>query len=240
MTFGSLFSGFGGIDLGLEWAGMTCKWQVEIDDYCQKVLTKHWPDVPKYKDIKEVGKHNFETVDLIAGGWPCQPFSFAGKKRGREDERYLWPEVLRVVKDLKPAWFLGENVIGATFFLHYWKFDMEANGYEVQCFDIPASACGLPTMERHLWIIAKAIDIRCKRSKKDANKVKGFTEFSRTDQGNFSRWALPSARVCRVDEGIPSRVDRLKGLGNAVPPLLAEYIGKAIMHSNQSVQLSFA
>ena len=89
MTVGSLFSGIGGFDLGLERAGMTIKWQVEIDDFCNKVLEKHWPDVKRYRDIKELRGDELEPVDLICGGFPCQPFSAAGKRRSKEDDRYL-------------------------------------------------------------------------------------------------------------------------------------------------------
>lgn len=103
ITFGSLFSGIGGFDLGLERAGMVCKWQVENNEFCQKVLTKHWPNVSRFGDIKNVTKEQLEPVDLICGGFPCQPFSQAGKQRGKADDRYLWPEMLRVIRELKPC-----------------------------------------------------------------------------------------------------------------------------------------
>lgn len=113
MNFGSLFSGIGGIDLGLERAGMTCKWMVEIDDFCQKVLEKHWPEVKKYRDVREVGKHNLEPVDLIAGGFPCQDVSTNGLRRGLQGERStLWDEYARLIGEIKPKWVLAENVLG--------------------------------------------------------------------------------------------------------------------------------
>ena len=99
-TFGSLFSGIGGMDLGLERAGMVCRWQVEINTFCQMILTKHWPDVPKYADIRTVGGSNLEKVDLVAGSFPCQPYSIAGKRRGKEDDRYLWDEMLRIIREV--------------------------------------------------------------------------------------------------------------------------------------------
>ena len=111
-TFGSLFAGIGGIDLGLERASWECRWQVEIDPFCQKVLAKHWPDVRRYGDVRDCGKHNLETVDLIAGGFPCQPYSLAGKRGGESDDRNLWPEYRRIVAELRPAWVLAENVPG--------------------------------------------------------------------------------------------------------------------------------
>lgn len=112
LTVGSLFAGIGGFDLGLERAGFKTKWQVEIDEWCRQVLTKHWPEVPKYADIKECGRHNLAPVDLICGGFPCQPFSVAGQRRGTEDDRHLWPEMLRVIKEIRPSWVIGENVAG--------------------------------------------------------------------------------------------------------------------------------
>src|SRR3990167_8576773 len=101
MKFGSLFSGIGGLDLGLERSGMECAWQVEIDEYCTKVLTKHWPKVPKFRDIRDCGQHNLDTVDLICGGVPCQPFSLAGTRQAQADPRWLWPEFARVVDELR-------------------------------------------------------------------------------------------------------------------------------------------
>lgn len=110
LTHGSLFAGIGGFDLGFEWAGIKTIWQVEIDEYCQKVLAKHWPDVERFGDIRDCGKHNLRAVDVISGGFPCQPFSVAGKRRGTEDDRYLWPEMLRVISEVSPSWVVAENV----------------------------------------------------------------------------------------------------------------------------------
>ena len=113
MTVGSLFAGIGGMDLGLERAGMTVRWQVEIDDYCRKVLAKHWPDVKRYEDVKEVGAHNLEAVDLICGGFPCQGLSVAGKRLGLADERSgLFWELVRIASELRPEWLVLENVPG--------------------------------------------------------------------------------------------------------------------------------
>src|SRR4030042_1871441 len=138
-TFGSLFAGIGGIDLGFERVGMICKWQVEIDDFCNKVLEKHWPDVRRYRDVRDVGKQNLEPVDLICGGFPCQPHSLAGKRKGKDDERNLWPEYLRIVRELRPAWVLGENVPGIrTTILDDILDDLEGLGYATRTFDIPA------------------------------------------------------------------------------------------------------
>lgn len=112
MTHLSLFSGIGGIDLAAEWAGFETIAFVERDPFCQKVLAKHWPGVEIHGDIKEVDGSRFRGVDLISGGFPCQPYSVAGKRKGSGDERALWPEMLRVIREAKPVWVLGENVRG--------------------------------------------------------------------------------------------------------------------------------
>ena len=162
MTFGSLFAGIGGFDLGLERAGMTCKWQCEIDPFCNKVLAKHWPDVKRYGDIKEIGGLNLEPVDLICGGFPCQPFSVAGKQRGQKDDRYLWPEMLRVITELRPYWVIGENVPGIVKMeLDKVLSDLENQGYETQTFIIPACAVDAPHRRDRVWIVAHNNSIRC-------------------------------------------------------------------------------
>lgn len=155
MTVGSLFSGIGGFDLGLERAGMTIKWQVEIDDFCNKVLEKHWPDVKRYRDIKELRGDELEPVDLICGGFPCQPFSAAGKRRSKEDDRYLWPEMLRVIRAVRPNWIIGENVAGiVSLALDDVLSDLENEGYSCQSFIIPACAVNAPHRRDRVWIIA--------------------------------------------------------------------------------------
>jgi len=155
LTFGSLFAGIGGIDLGLERAEMTCKWQVEIDDYCQRVLNKHWPDVEKFRNVREVGKHNLKPVDVIAGGFPCQPHSVAGKRKGAADDRNLWPEYLRIVKELRPTWVLGENVPGIrTTYLDTVLSDLESEGYATRTFNIPAVAFDAQHLRYRIFVVA--------------------------------------------------------------------------------------
>lgn len=157
MTVGSLFSGIGGFDLGLERAGMTIKWQVEIDDFCNKVLEKHWPDVKRYRDIKAIGGEELEPVDVICGGFPCQPFSAAGKRRSKEDDRYLWPEMLRIIRSVRPNWIIGENVAGiVSLALDDVLSDLENEGYTCQSFIIPACAVNAPHRRDRVWIIAHA------------------------------------------------------------------------------------
>ena len=156
ITIGSLFSGIGGFELGLERAGFgPVKWQVEIDDFCNRILAKHWPDVTRYRDIRDVGKHNLEPVDLICGGFPCQPFSVAGKRKGTADDRYLWPEMVRVISEVKPVWVIGENVPGIVpMELDKVLSDLEGEGYETTTLVIPACAVNAPHRRDRVWIVA--------------------------------------------------------------------------------------
>ena len=149
LTHLSLFSGIGGLDLAAEWAGIRTVGQCEWADYPTKVLEKHWPDVPRWKDIRTLTGESFyertgrRTVDIISGGFPCQPFSVAGKQRGKEDDRYLWPEMVRVIKELRPTWIVGENVAGIVkMALPDILSELEACGYRTRTFLIPACAVG--------------------------------------------------------------------------------------------------
>ena len=157
MTFGSLFAGIGGFDLGLERAGMECKWQGEIDDYCRRVLAKHWPDVRRYEDVRGVGQHNLRAVDLVCGGFPCQPHSVAGKRRGAEDDRNLWPDFIRVVAELRPRYVLAENVPGiVNTYIDTVLSDLEGEGYTTATLNIPACALDAPHRRQRIFIVAHA------------------------------------------------------------------------------------
>ena len=149
LTHLSLFSGIGGLDLAAEWAGIETVGQCEWAEYPTKVLEKHWPDVPRWKDIRTLTGESFyertgkRTVDIISGGFPCQPFSVAGKQRGKEDDRYLWPEMVRVIKELRPTWVVGENVAGIVrMALPDILSELETCGYRTRTFLIPACAVG--------------------------------------------------------------------------------------------------
>jgi len=161
MTFGSLFAGIGGFDLGLERAGMTCKWQVEIDDYASRVLAKHWPSVTRWRDATTFPPNAGEgwEVDVIAAGPPCQPVSLAGKRKGSRDERWMWGECLRVVATLRPKVFVAENPIGLltddqgrTF--HAILRALSSVGYDAEWHVVPAAAVGAPHRRERLFIVA--------------------------------------------------------------------------------------
>ncbi len=160
MNHASLFSGIGGFDLAAEWMGWNNIFQVEIDEFCQKVLAKNFPNTKRYKDIKQFdGTPYSGIVDIITGGFPCQPFSVAGKRKGKEDDRFLWHEMLRIIRESKPTWVVAENVSGiitqgAGLVFEQVCSEMENEGYEVQPFIIPACAVNAPHRRDRTWFIA--------------------------------------------------------------------------------------
>ena len=170
MTHLSLFSGIGGLDIAAEMAGFTTVGQCEWADYPTKILEKHWPNVPRWRDIRTLTKESFyertglRTVDVISGGFPCQPFSLAGKRGGSEDDRYLWPEMLRVIQELEPTWIVGENVPGIiNLALDTVLSDLEDNGYEGQAFIIPACGVDAPHKRERVCIVAYSSSRACNR-----------------------------------------------------------------------------
>lgn len=240
LTHFSLFSGIGGIDLAAEWAGFTTVGQVEWADYPTKVLEKHWPDVPKWRDIRSVTAEDFynrtglRTVDLISGGFPCQPFSVAGKQKGKRDDRYLWPEMLRVIREIKPTWVLGENVPGILRIAGKTVCeDLEREGYAVAVFNFEAAAVGAPHRRDRVFFVAHSNGLRpqeyeiCKSAifEQSSQGLRGNGQLESDVGGVASRlpcwldgyWRV-EPNIPRVATGVKNRVDRLKCLGNAVVP----------------------
>jgi len=177
---GSLFAGIGGFDLGLEWAGIEPAWQVEKDEFCQKVLNKHWPDVKRYGDIydfiEKIKGGEVEPVDIITGGFPCQPFSQAGKREGKEDDRYLWPAMLEVISLLRPTWVIGENVAGIlNMGFEDMLLELEGKGYRTESFIIPACAVNAPHRRDRVWIVGYSCGKRLQGDTRELGETKTVT-----------------------------------------------------------------
>jgi len=160
-----LFSGIGGFSHGLDKVGFKTVAFCEMDKYCKLVLQKHWKGVKIYNDVKElkgeeiIKEHG--TIDIVVGGFPCQPFSIAGARKGTDDNRHLWPEMFRIIKELKPRWVIGENVRGIVSIQNGMVFenvctDLEGEGYEVRAFNIPAAGVGAPHKRERIWIVANS------------------------------------------------------------------------------------
>ena len=166
MTHGSLFSGIGGFDLAARWAGWDNLFNCEIDLFCRTVLKYHFPDAEQYGDIKTTDFAVWrDRIDVLSGGFPCQPFSQAGKRKGTEDDRYLWPQMLGVIRSVRPRWVVGENVLGIVNWSKGLVFeqvcsDLEAEGYEVQPFVIPACGVNAPHRRYRTWFVAHRSDAR--------------------------------------------------------------------------------
>ena len=243
-----LFSGIGGFSLGLERAGMETVAFCEIEAFPQKVLAKHWPDVPIYTDVKELTGDRLRADGVISdgdrvvltGGYPCQPFSTAGQRRGENDDRHLWPEVARLIQELQPAFCVFENVAGhISLGLDQVLSDLEGLGYTAETFVIPACAVNAIHRRDRLWIIAYPDNSGNNSPRRGIDGNGPEKEQGRAQQpqpepcrhiSESKVWATQPT-ICRGDDGLSRRLDthRLKALGNAVVPQIPEIIGRAIM-----------
>jgi len=313
-----LFSGIGGFSLGLEsTGGFETIAFCEIEKFPRKVLKKHWPHIKQYKDIKELTNEQLETdgiipIDIITGGYPCQPFSVAGRKLGEKDKRHLWPEMFRLVKECRPTWVIGENVSGhIKLGLDTVLEDLESEGYSTRTFSISASSIGANHKRERVWIMANSNNTGNRTSQYEINRngEKTNEEWERQSQSQFSRqgadvedtrrtlrqgsffkgenenetgqedadqfersgsssgngisdtnsqrlqglgtkhqlresqeersfgwerWWELEPNVGRVANGIPKRMDRLKGLGNSLVPAIPFIIGNSILETEEN------
>jgi DNA (cytosine-5)-methyltransferase 1 len=275
-----LCSGIGGFALGFEWVGLSkpilfC----DIEPWSRQILRKHWPDVPIAEDVKELANDPDGLIpdcDILTAGYPCQPFSLAGERRGTEDDRHIWPYILSIVQSKRPAWCVFENVYGhVSMGLDEVLSDLEGEGYAARPFIVPACAADAPHRRDRVWIIARNVgDTKNERHDSGSNtQRKRSTHQQEQRLGVWSKPSRPSENVAhtdsaqqqgrwissrihkehtkpnsgsdpsrqqatqfwlaepavgRVAHGIPRRVDRLKGLGNAIVPQIAMRIGETI------------
>lgn len=236
---GSLFAGIGGFDLGFERAGMQVVWQCEIDPYAQKVLRKHWPNVKLYEDITKMNPDDVEPVDVLCGGFPCQDISTAGKGVGivkGETRSGLFYEIIRLASVMRPRWIVLENVAALLIRgMDTVLRELAQIGYDAEWSCISASDVGAPHLRKRIWIVANAESIglqgRGSLGQQESQAQTGPRIFGRESAGNgASDWEI-EPDVGRVAHGIPSRAHRLRCLGNAIVPQIAEWIGKRIIEN---------
>lgn len=264
MRVGSLFSGIGGLDLGLERAGMEVAWQVEWELDCHEVLERHWPDVPKFFDVRDVWGHDLVDVDVVCGGFPCQPVSQASNvRKGEADERWMWPEFSRIIEEVEPKYVIIENVPGLRKMgLRAVLGDLADLGFDAEWQSVTAEALGAPQIRQRLFIVAYARHLRAPQRGEHEDAASegshgpadagGGSQHHR--QGRDARTREPEGspfifteppserashwmehRVPGVAHGPSGRMDgtRLKQVGNAVVPQVAEYIGTLVMRAEQ-------
>ena len=272
-----LFSGIGGFSYAGEKlvGGYETVAFCEYDKHCQKVLRKHWPDTEIIDDVRELANDadRFRgLVDIVVGGYPCQPFSLAGVRRGDKDDRHLWPEMLRIIQAVRPTWVCGENVAGhISMGLDEVLSDLEAEGYQARCFVIPAIAADARHRRDRCWIVGNADSgaetesgarlggeqfdgasprewtkegHRAANASQDVPNTSGEGLQGNVGQGQARaqgqpqgypaqcRWWEPEPAICRVANGIPGRVHRLKQLGNSIVPQVAARILWAIKEAH--------
>jgi len=236
MTHLDLCSGIGGFALGLEAAGMRTVGFVEKSSYCRSVLQKHWPDVPKWEDVNTLDIRDLPHADIISAGYPCQPFSVAGRRQGEKDDRHIWPRVREIIAQKRPTWSLLENVAGhISLGLDDVLADLENEGYAARPFIIPATSVDARHIRKRVWILARNMgDANSERRARDQGRQHQVTAdadkqvAARSTPKHGSKWPT-EPNMGRVAYGIPNRVDRIAALGNAVVPQIVTAIGTTIL-----------
>ena len=261
-----LFSGIGGFALACRWAGIETIAFCEIEKYAQRVLRKNFPGIRIFEDVRQFPATEFREPFLLTGGYPCQPFSQAGKRRGAEDDRHLWPSMFGIIRTSRPTWILAENVAGhVTLGLDEVLADLESEDYAVQPIIIPACAVDAPHRRDRVWILGNAkkrsgnergrgcnenrelqiseprnasreiafADSNRRRCEKRESERKPLFDFNLESESDGRLWSA-EPNVGRVAHGIPRRVDRLRGLGNAIVPQVAYEIIKSMIEDDES------
>jgi DNA (cytosine-5)-methyltransferase 1 len=205
-----LFSGIGGFSLAAHWAGFTTEVFCERDEFCQKVLNKHWPAVPIVSDIHEFDGTRYHGAELLTASPPCQPYSCIGQQLGSSDDRALWPQVMRIIRECQPDWIVIENVVGFIgMALDDVSADLETENYESGALVLPACSVGANHLRERLWIVAHA----------QGQPVR----LSRQSRPYPHPWDRESS-VSRVENGVSNGLDRNRALGNAIVPQVAYQI----------------
>jgi DNA (cytosine-5)-methyltransferase 1 len=248
MTHGSLFSGIGGFDLSAEWMGWENVFHCEWNEFGQKILKYYWPKAISYGDIT---KTDFTihrgTIDVLTGGFPCQPYSVAGKRKGKEDARHLWPEMLRAIQEIQPKYIVGENVHGIVnwnggLVFNEVQTDLENEGYEVQPVVLPACSVNAPHKRERIWFVAYSngcmlenVRVRsCKSEgiyKKTSRQVNNSNEFLGIYEKRYNKGLCEFNGIPKELDGITLskwRIESIRGFGNAIVPQVALQIFKVI------------
>lgn len=254
MKHASLFSGIGGFDLAAQWMGWENVLHCEWNPFGRKILKYYWPNAVSYEDIT---KSDFtihrNKIDILTGGFPCQPYSTAGQRKGKEDERHLWPEMLRAIGEIQPSYVVGENVFGLVNWSRGMVFNeiqanLEAQGYEVWAYVLPASSVGAPHRRDRIWFIAYSNERRLQKSDSELRQINGISktppiEFTRDLAAQWDSGKRSTGMLCRSN-GIPKELDgitfsewrkeSIKAYGNAIVPQVAFEIFKAIQIANET------
>jgi DNA (cytosine-5)-methyltransferase 1 len=190
MTHGSLFSGIGGFDLAAEWMGWENKFHCEWNPFGQKVLHHYFPNAEQFTDITKTDFTKYANkIDILTGGFPCQPYSSAGKRLGKEDDRHLFPEMLRAIREIQPRWVVGENVFGLVnwsggLVFHEVQTDLETEGYEVQPYVLPAASVNAPHRRDRVWFVAYSDNNRYNTKRGKISKENGVSGINRQEMGS--------------------------------------------------------
>jgi len=248
LKHGSLFSGIGGFDLAAEWMGWDNVFQCEIDEWCITRLNKNFPNVKRYKDIKTFNANEYKgKIDILTGGYPCQPFSVAGSQKAKKDDRHLWPYMYERIKEIEPTWIICENVHGhIELGLDEVLLDLANIGYTTMPFIVPATSKGANHNRRRVYIVAysainglnessptfsdgKTNDHSKKRQNENSDNERCSSLRTTMEWGSQTPWGwgIEPPNI-RVDDGLPDRMDRIKGLGNAIVPQVALELFKSI------------